>query len=446
MLTRSDLHEYQNRAIEFIKEKKRVALFLEMGLGKTASSLTTILDIHDSLDTTKTLVVAPLRVANATWHTEAKRWQHTKDMTFAICTGSEKNRIAQLHKTADVYVINRENIPWLVSHYKNKWPFDSVIIDESSSFKSSSTGRFKALRKVLHLIDYMVLLTGTPSPNGLLDLWSQIYLLDNGERLGRSMTAYKQRFFESDYMGYKWKLKEGAKEKIYKLISDITLSMKAEDYIELPDRLDQTVSVELPAKYKKEYETLEKDFFLELEEGSEIEAESAATLANKLMQFCNGSMYTDDAGNWVEIHKAKLDALNDIIEDNLGENILVAYNYKADMERLTARFKQAIVMDKKGEAADRWNNGEIPLLLAHPASAGWGLNLQRGGSLIVWFGLNWSLEYYQQFNARLHRQGQERPVRIIHLVTNGCIDEKVITVIGEKAETQEDLINALKAR
>jgi SNF2 family DNA or RNA helicase len=288
------------------------------------------------------------------------------------------------------------------------------------------------------------LLTGTPSPNGLLDLWSQYYLLDSGERLGRNMTAYKNRFFESDYMGYKFTPRKNASNNIYQLVNDITLSMQAEDYLELPQRIDSVVKVALPAKQLKIYKELEKEFIIELECESEIEAVSAATLANKLLQFSNGAIYTDDVGNWSEVHKAKLEALADIVEDNSGENILVAYNYKTDLERLKKKFPDAVVMDKKGEAVARWNNGEIKMLLAHPASAGHGLNLQKGGSLIVWFGLTWSLECYQQFNARLHRQGQTKPCRIVHIVASECIDERVLTVLSDKDAVQDNLLKALK--
>ncbi len=444
MLTRNNLHHYQDKAVDFILSKKKVALLLDMGLGKTVSSLTAIVDLVDSLSVNKVLIIAPLRVANTTWHKEALNWQHTKDLKVNICTGSEKNRRAQLHRSADVYVINRENVEWLVNLYGKKWPFDCVIVDESSSFKSPASRRFKSLRKTISLTEYCALLTGTPSPNGLLDLWSQYYLLDSGERLGRTMTAYKQRFFESDYMGYKFTPRKNASNNIYELVNDITLSMQAEDYIELPERLDSSVFVDLPSKQMKAYKELEKEFILELECESEIEAANAAALANKLLQFSNGAIYTDDTGNWSEIHKAKLDALADIVEDNSGENILVAYNYKTDLERLKKNFPDAVVMDKAGEAVAKWNNGEIKMLLAHPASAGHGLNLQRGGSLIVWFGLTWSLECYQQFNARLHRQGQTKPCRIVHIVANDCIDERVLKVLSDKDAIQDGLLKALK--
>ena len=443
MLIREQMHDYQNRSVNFILDNKKVALLLSMGMGKTVSSLTAIADLIDSMSVNKVLIIAPLRVANTVWHTEAKNWEHTKHLKINICTGSEKNRQSKLHSSADIYVINRENVEWLVNLYGKKWPFDCVIIDESSSFKSPSARRFKALKKTIAKTEYCVLLTGTPSPNGLLDLWSQYYLLDAGERLGRTMTAYKQRFFETDFMGYKFEPRKNASKNIYDLVKNITLSMDAEDYLTLPSRIDSSLVVELPVKLKKQYDELEKEFIAQIDD-NEIVALSAATLANKLLQFCNGAIYTDEHKNYSEIHKSKLDALADIVDDNNGENILVAYNYKTDLIRLQKKFPDAVVMDKEGLAVDKWNRGEIKMLLANPASAGHGLNLQKGGSLIVWFGLNWSLELYQQFNARLHRQGQDKPVRIIHIVVKDCIDEKVMKAIAGKALTQSDLLNALK--
>ena len=444
MLTRENLHGYQNRAVDFFIEKKRVAFLIDMGLGKTVSSLTAITDLIDSMSVNKVLIIAPLRVAQTTWHTEALNWAHTKALKVNICTGNEKNRRAQLLKRADVYVINRENVEWLVNLYGKKWPFDCLIIDESSSFKSPSSRRFKALKKIITFTEYAAILTGTPASNGLLDLWSQYYLLDCGARLGRTMTSYKQRFFESDYMGFKFTPRAGAEEKIHDLLSDITLSMEAADYITLPPRIDSNVIVTMPPSIVKKYKDFEKDLILETEAEEDVVAESAAVLANKLLQFANGAIYTDDKGNWEEIHKCKIDALKDIVDDNAGENILVAYNYKTDLERLKKAFPQGVVMDKQGEAVDRWNNGEIKILFAHPASASMGINLQKGGSLLVWFGLTWSLEYYLQFNARLHRQGQKKPCRVIHIVSDGTVDERVLKVLGDKDAVQSSLLNALK--
>lgn len=443
MLSRDNLHHYQERASHFIMDKQRVALFIEMGLGKTVSTLTAVSDMLDSFMVRKVLVIAPLRVANSVWKQEAAQWGHTRHLRVSVCTGTEKRRIASLHSDADIYTINRENVPWLVEHYGKKWPFDAVVIDESSSFKNPSSKRFKALKRISPQTEYMVLLTGTPSPNGLLDLWAQMYLIDFGMGLGRTMTGYKQRFFEADFMGYKFSPREGADKTIHDLIRPHVLSMKAEDYIELPERIDSTISVELSPKIMRDYRTLEKEFLIQLE-AADIEAFNAGALVNKLLQYCNGTLY-DEVGAWHEIHTAKLDALADIIEDNPGENILVAYNYKSDLARLKARFPQAVALDKDPDTITKWNSGQIPLLLAHPASAGHGLNLQHGGALAVWFGLNWSLELDQQFNARLHRQGQDRPVRIVRIVAAGCVDDRVCQVIADKAATQDKLLQAVKA-
>jgi SNF2 family DNA or RNA helicase len=444
MLSRDNLHAYQERMIEFFKREKRAALFVFMGAGKSVTTLTAIVDLLDSFAVNKVLIIAPLRVANSVWKQECGQWEHLKHLKVSVCTGSERNRLAALQTSADIYTINRENVKWLVEHYGKKWPFDCVIIDESSSFKNASSQRFKALKKVAPLTNYMLLLTGTPSPNSLLELWPQLYLIDFGERLGRTMTGFKQRFFESDYMGYNWTIREGAQEKVQSLISDKCLSMTANDYLELPERIDIVENLVLPAKVLKQYIEFEKEMFIEFENSEGVEALNAASLANKLLQFSNGCLYTDELKNYEELHKVKLDALADLIEVNESENILVAYNYKSDLERLEKRFPDAVVLDKNQSTIDNWNNGNTKLLLAHPASAGHGLNIQRGGALIVWFGLNWSLELYQQFNARLHRQGQTKPVRIVHLVCGDTIDERVLSVLNDKDATQSKLIQALK--
>lgn len=444
MLDRNNLHAYQNRAVSFIKDRKRCGLFLDMGLGKTTSTLTAVSDLIDDFQIRKTLVIAPLRVANSVWRQEVAKWAHLDHLRVSVATGTVKQRLEALMTSADVYVINRENVDWLVKHYGPKWPFTMVIIDESSSFKNPSAKRFRALRRVLPMTEYMVLLTGTPSPNSLLDVWPQMFLIDFGEALGRTVTAYKQRFFESDYMGYKWNIREGAAEKIHALMQPRVLHMSAEDYLDVPPRIDLIESVELPPEALATYKEFEKTLLAELEDGEEVEAATAAVLANKLLQFANGAVYTDENKNWSEIHKAKLDALEEILEDNPNETLLVAYNYQSDLARLQSRFPDAVVLDKKQTTIDRWNAGDIKMLLAHPASAGHGLNLQNGGNLIVWFGLTWSLEYYQQFNARLHRQGQEKPVRILHITGKGTIDERVMSVLAHKDMTQRGLLAALK--
>lgn len=449
MPSRDDLHKYQERMINFIYTTPKCALWAGLGLGKTITTLTAIVDLIDSMTVSKVLIVAPLRVANSVWHKEAANWEHTKHLTFSIVTGSEKERLAALHKTADVYVINRENVHWIVEHLKKDelytrfWKFDMIVLDEASSFKSASSQRFKALRKTIPFTNRLVELTGTPSPNGLLDIWSQMYLIDSGERLGRSMTAYKQRFFEAGYNGYSFKPVKSADRIIHKLIDDIVISLNVDDYLEMPERIDTVIRVPLPSSHMVEYKQLEREFLVHIND-NEIVAYNAATLAGKLLQYCNGAMYTDELKNWTEIHSAKLDALDDIISENSDENLLIAYNYKTDLIRLQARYPDAVVLDKNPQTIEQWNKGNIKMLLAHPASAGHGLNLQHGGSIIVWFGLNWSLELYQQFNGRLHRQGQTKPVRVVHIVADGCIDDKVMLAIENKAETQQELLNALK--
>jgi len=443
MLSRDNLHNYQKEAVQFIKDKKRCMLMLDLGLGKTTSTLTAVSDMLDGFIAEKVLVVAPLRVANSVWKQESEKWQHLKHLKVSVCTGTEKQRIAALFQTADVYVINRENIPWLVKHLGKKWDFDVLVIDESTSFKNSSSKRFKALRKILPETKHCVLLTGTPSPNGLLDLWAQMYLVDFGESLGRTMTVYKNRFFESDYMGYNWSPREGSSEIIKNLIADKCLSMNSSDYLELPERIDIIESVTFPPKVLNAYKRFELELLSELPDGEMVEAMNAAVLANKLLQWCNGATYTDEFGTWSKVHDEKIKSLQELAEEN-DEPILVAYNYKADLERILSVFPDAVVLDKNAETIDRWNRGEIKMLLAHPASASHGLNLQKGGSLCVWFGLNWSLEYYQQFNARLYRQGQDKPVRIVHIVAEDSIDERVMRVLSDKESTQTTLLSALK--
>ena len=443
MLSRENLHPYQERAVSFIKEQQRCGLFLEMGLGKSSSALTAISDLRDNFSIHKVLIVAPLRVANSVWKQEAAKWSHLKHLKVSVCTGHQKARLSALQADADIYVINRENLAWLVDFAKDKWPFDMVVIDESSSFKNASTQRFKALRRVLSKTEYMVLLTGTPSPNSLLDLWPQMYLIDFGHTLGRTLTAFKQRFFEPDYMGYKFTLREGAANTIHNLIAPKVIHMSAEDYLDLPSRIDLIEHVDMPDKAVEGYREFERTMLAELESGAEVEAMTAAVLANKLLQYANGGLYIGE-GQWESVHGAKLDALAEIVEDNPNENLLVAYNYRFDLENLKIMFPEAVVLDKNQETIDRWNRGEIKMLLAHPASAGHGLNLQDGGSVIVWFGLTWSLEYYQQFNARLHRQGQTKPVKILHLVSKNTIDGRVLSVLSMKDATQKQLLAALK--
>lgn len=442
MLSPDDLHAYQRRAVDFILNRQRVMLALDMGLGKTVSTLTALADLLDTVTVRRALVIAPLRVARTVWAQEAAQWSHTRHLTVEVCTGTEAQRIAALGRGADVCAINRECVPWLVKYYGKRWPFDAIVVDESSSFKSATAQRFKALRKVMPLTSHAVLLTGTPAPNGLLDLWAQMYLIDFGEALGRTMTAYRARWFDADYMRYRWTPRAGAADEIHAAIRDRMLVMRAADYLELPDRVDSAVRVELPPAVMRDYRRLERDMILELGT-AQVQALSAGALISKALQYCNGAVY-DDAGAWHEVHALKLDALQEILDDNPAEPVLVAYHYRSDLERLRKRFPDAVVLDKDARTIADWNAGRIRMLLAHPASAGHGLNLQRGGALVVWFGLTWSLELDQQFCARLHRQGQTRPVRVVRIVAAGCVDERVCRVLEAKAATQDALLAAVR--
>ncbi len=441
-------HVYQNHFSQLILEKPAVAGFLDMGLGKSVSTLTAVAELmHDSFEVERVLVIAPLRVAKYTWQDEIEKWDHTSYLRLAKILGTAKQRIAALRERADIWVINRENVTWLVNHLGSRWPFDMVIIDESSSFKSPKAQRFRALRKVRPLIKRLVELTGTPAPNNLLDLWPQIYLLDRGERLGRTITGYRERYFEPDkrngHMVYSWRLKPGAEEAIYARVADICVSMKAQDWLELPPRIDNVVKVPLEAAVRKTYRQLEKDLLLPFADG-DVVAGQAADLSNKLLQLANGAVYDENKGVRV-VHDAKLDALEELIEAAAGNPVMVFYWYKHDLARLKKRFPTARTLEKP-EDVKAWNNKEIPLLLVHPASAGHGLNLQAGGNIIVWFGLTWSLELYEQANARLDRQGQTKSVIVHHLVAAGTIDEDVLKALQNKATGQDALMAAVRSR
>lgn len=406
---------------------------------------------YNRFEVNKVLVIAPKKVAESTWTNEAQKWDHTKHLRVSLCIGSEKKRIRALNTPADIYVINRDNVVWLVDYYRNSWPFDMVVIDELSSFKNHKAKRFKALCWVRSHIKRIVGLTGTPAPNGLLDLWAQIYLLDQGERLGKRITHFRERYFEPDKrsrdMVFTYAPKPGADETIRSLISDICVSMKAEDYLQLPDCITNDVYVELDTKARKAYETLEKKMLLEVDE-STIDAGTAAVLTNKLLQLCNGAVY-DESRTVVNIHDCKIEVFKETVEALNGNPVLVFYNFQHDFDRI----KQAlagtglVVRDLKSpQDQDDWNNRKIDVLLAHPASCAHGLNLQQGGNHIIWFGLNWSLELYQQANKRLHRQGQTEKVIIHRLVVRGGVDEDVIAALDRKEATQNNLLEALKAR
>lgn len=445
MLNRSNLKSYQKSAIEFIKSINKGALFLDMGLGKTVSTLTVISDFLDDLFCLNILVIAPLRVANDVWAEEYKQWEHLKHLDIGICTGKASNRNRILHENHRITVINRENVVWLCDNYDWKW--DMLVIDESSSFKNYSSKRFEILKDIVADLKSVILLTGTPTPNGMMDLWSQIYLIDQGKRLGKYITHFRNKYFIKDlYCEHVYHIKNNADKDIMSAIKDISVSMKSEDYIELPDRIDLYTLIEMPSATRKQYKELEKEFVLSLSTGDEVLAKSKAVLVNKLLQLCNGAIYydNDDKQKYHELHKLKLEALKDIIEDNPSENFLVIYNFKSDLIRLKDYFTEIKTISKTGEEIEQWNKGKIKLLAIHPASAGHGLNLQFGGSIIVWFGLNWNLEYYQQTNKRLHRLGQTKPVRIMHLVIKNSIDEKILSALFNKKQTQEELIEYLK--
>ncbi len=443
-------HGYQAYATKWLLDKEKAALFLDMGMGKSVITLTAINELmFDYFDVAKVLVIAPLRVAQNTWDSEIEKWEHLRHLRIAKILGNEKERIQALNATADIYVINRENVKWLVDRCGKHWPFDMVVIDELSSFKSHQAQRFKALRKIRPFMKRVVGLTGTPAPNSLIDLWPQIYLLDGGKRLGKTITGFRERYFYPDkrnqYIVYSYKPKEGAEEAIYKKLSDICVSMKAEDYLKLPERINNTIPIHLPKKAKEKYDQLERDLLLPLND-SDIVANTAAVLTNKLLQMANGAVY-DENGDVQEIHNAKLKALEDVLEAANGKPVLIFYAYKHDLARIKKHLKgQDLKVLDTAEDINAWNKGKVPIMLAHPASAGHGLNLQAGGNIIVWFGLTWSLELYSQANARLYRQGQKQNVIIHHLVAKGTMDEDVMRVLENKEAGQEALLNAIKAR
>lgn len=395
----------------------------------------------------KVLVIAPKKVAEATWSKEAAKWDHLKLLRIMPVLGTLTKRIRALNTPADVYVINRENVQWLVEYYRNSWPFDTVIIDELSSFKNHQAKRFKSLTWVRKHINRIVGLTGTPAPNGLTDLWAEIYLLDEGERLEHKITHYRERYFERGYDGFSYKPKPGAEESIQEKIQDICISMKAEDYLELPDCIVNVIPVVLDSKAAAQYKKLEKEMLLEIDE-STIDAGSAAVLSNKLLQLCNGAVYTEDR-EFVEIHNCKIETFLELVEQLNNQPALVFYNFRHDLIRIKkALAKSGLkVRELRGPQDETdWNNRQIDILLAHPASAAYGLNLQDGGNHVIWFGLNWSLELYKQANKRLHRQGQKQKVFLHHLVVEDSRDVDVMAALEDKDATQEALLQSLKAR
>lgn len=445
-----DPHKYQSYATDFIISHPIAAVFLEMGLGKSVITLTAITKLKAEDAICKVLVIAPLRVARNTWPSEIAKWDHLKNLDYAVAVGSEAERKAAIRKDATVTIINRENVDWLINKSGLPFDFDMVVIDELSSFKSYGAKRFKALLKVRPFIKRIVGLTGTPSSNGLMDLWAEFRVLDFGKRLGRYITRYRLSYFEPDkrnaQMVFSYKPLPDAEKQIYEKISDITISMKSVDYLDMPECIINEVPVYMSEREQSVYDGFREDMVAKLKDDV-IDAANAAVLSGKLLQMANGAVYDEDGASH-HIHDRKLDALEDLIEGANGKPVLVAYWFKHDLERIEARLKSLHIpyarLDKP-DSIKRWNNGEVPVMLIHPASAGHGLNLQAGGSTLIWFGLTWSLELYQQTNARLWRQGQKETVVLHHIICRDAIDEDVMEALKRKEKVQNDLINAVKA-
>ena len=443
-------HEYQKRAIERLISNSHVGLFLDMGLGKTVITLTAIEQlIYDRFEVNRVLVIAPKRVAEDTWSREHEKWDHLKHLRLSKVLGNPDQRLKAVDADADIYVIGRDNTAWLVDHWlrERRWPYDMIVIDELSGFKSPDAKRWKALKKTLNVTRRVVGLTGTPSPNGLMDLWGQMYLLDQGERLGRTLGEYRATYFtpgaHQGYVVYKWNARPGAQKAIEAKISDICMSMSADDYLTLPKCIDNVIRLRLSEKQLGAYKKMETEQLLKIDDDTAVVALNAAAVMTKLLQIASGQVY-DDKGKAVVIHDVKLKALAEIIDDSTSP-VLVFYSFRSDAERI----KQAIKGVRELETAEdiaEWNAGRISVLLAHPASVGYGLNLQDGGHTIVWYGLTWSLELYQQANARLHRQGQRRPVIVHHLIAEGTVDEQVMRALQTKDTSQAALLAALKER
>lgn len=449
--------KHQEIALKFLKEHDRGALLLDMGLGKTVVTMTVLKEyLQELFCIDKVLIIAPKKVAEDTWTREAAKWDHLNDLRISPVLGTEKQRRAAMERPADLYVINRENVQWLVENYGAHWPFDAVVIDELSSFKSPKAKRWRLLKRVAPLCKVVWGLTGTPASNGYMDLFAEMYIIDGGKHLGRTLTTFRDRYFNpgarKGHVVYEWKLKPGAKERIDAELAEFCLSMKAVDWIELPARIDVPHYVHMTAGEWKLYDQFEKTKVIPLLEGKLTESfddadhvvlgDTAAALTGKLLQMANGAVY-DDSGNVFRIHEQKLDALAEIYEAANGDPLLVFYNYKHDLDRIRERFPEAQTLDTADDIR-AWNDGEIPLLLCHPASVAYGLNMQEGGHIIVWFGPTWSLELYQQANARLLRQGQTDTVFIHHILTDGTMDEKVMKALDKKDAVQESLLRALK--
>lgn len=453
MLKKEQLHDYQVKAVDMIVNNFNCGLFLDCGLGKTVSTLTAIQELREIGFIDKVLIIAPKKVAQVTWKDEINNWEHLKGLRISVIDGTAAQRRAAMVADADIYTVSRDNVVWLVvEHGGVKLPYDMVVIDELSSFKNYASKRFKALRRVRKFIPRVVGLTGTPAPNGLIDLWAQMFLIDEGKRLGKTITSYRDRFFTAGRRNgdivYQWDLKSPAEEteqKISDLIKDICISMSAEDYLKMPDKLMYYDRVKLSDKDFKAYKTFEREQVLEfIESGETITAASAAALSNKLQQFANGAMYDADR-NVLQLHDEKIEKLKELVEAANGQPVLIAYTFKHDLDNIMDALKEykPVKLEKPEQIAD-WNAGKINVLVTHPASAGHGLNLQKGGHIMIWYGLTWALELYQQFNARLYRQGQKKPVSIHHIIATDTVDEKIIKSLDGKDTTQRSLMDAIK--
>lgn len=450
-MNQSNLHPYQLRTVKHIIDNPKSGAFLDMGLGKTVSTLTAIKILtFDELEIDATLVIAPKRVAESVWSAELEKWAHLKGLTLSRITGVEKSRKEAIRKKADIYTLGRDNVAWFQSTYQSVNVLGKqvmLVVDESSSFKNHASQRFKALKHLQPSFARIVILTGTPAPNGLMDLWSQIWLLDRGERLGKTITNFRQRCFEKSFNGFSYELREGREQDIHNAIKDICISMKAEDYLDMPPAIYNDINIELSPAIMRKYLDFERDRVMEmLNTDTEIEAMNAAALSNKLLQFAGGAIYDEDR-DVHEIHTLKLEAAEEVVEAANGKPVLIAYTYKHELDRLMIKLKayKPVKLEKDQHIKD-WNAGKIQVLLMHPASGGHGLNLQDGSNIALWFSCNWSLELYQQFNKRLDRQGQQERVIINRLIAQGTEDESVIKALDRKADTQESLMQSIKAK
>lgn len=450
MLKESQLHEYQRHCVKHILNNTHCALLIDMGLGKSISTLTALnILMYEELEVSSALIIAPKRVVESVWSNEIEKWQHVNHLTISKIIGTEKQRKEALRQKADIHIISRDNVAWLCGLYGGSMlPFETLIIDESSSFKNHASMRFKALKKVQASFKRVVILTGTPAPNGLIDLWSQIWLLDRGKRLGQTITFYRDNYFRKSYNGFSYDPCEDTESRVHNKLKDICISMKSEDYLELPERIDTYIPVVLPAAIKKQYDDFEREKVLEMfgDGTTEITAMNAATLSNKLLQFAGGAIYDEDR-NVHEIHDLKLEAAEQFVEEANGKPVLIFYSYQHEFERLMQRLKKhkPIKMQTAQHEKD-WNAGKINVMLMHAASGGHGLNLQEGHTVMLWFSLNWSLELYMQANKRLHRQGRKYPVVIGHLIAQGTEDETVVKRLEGKQSTQEALMQSVKAK